>query len=143
MSEVHEEALIDAPVPAVWELVGDPRRYPEWLPRVLEVQGESFDEGDRFIQVTETTGRQDIHFIVDSRDELREIRMHCSVSGMFVHWQLTGAQGGTFVHAAFGMEPVRPRDHVLDRTIGKRFFRRWLVEAVEALRGAAAREGAA
>jgi uncharacterized protein YndB with AHSA1/START domain len=33
MSEVHEQALIDAPVASVWELVGDPRRYPEWLPR--------------------------------------------------------------------------------------------------------------
>jgi hypothetical protein len=39
MSEVHEQALIDAPVSSVWELVGDPRRYPDWLPRVFEIQG--------------------------------------------------------------------------------------------------------
>lgn len=27
MSEVHEQTLVDAPVSAVWELVGNPRRY--------------------------------------------------------------------------------------------------------------------
>ena len=31
--------------------------------------------------------------------------MHCSSSGTFAHWQLTAAQGGTFVEVAFGMEP--------------------------------------
>jgi uncharacterized protein YndB with AHSA1/START domain len=40
MSEVHEQALLDAPVPEVWALVGDPSRYPEWLPRAMEIEGE-------------------------------------------------------------------------------------------------------
>jgi uncharacterized protein YndB with AHSA1/START domain len=136
MSEVHEQALIDAPVATVWELVGNPRRYADWLPRVFEVQGERFEEGAEFIQVSHQplVGRDEAHFLIDELDELREIRMHCTVSGMFVHWQLTEAQGGTFVEAAFGMDPLRRRDRVIDFTVGRRFFRRWLTEAVEGLK---------
>jgi hypothetical protein len=42
-------SLIDAPVSAVWELVGEPSPYPEWLPRVFEVQGARLEEGAEFI----------------------------------------------------------------------------------------------
>jgi uncharacterized protein YndB with AHSA1/START domain len=139
MSAVSEQALLDAPASAVWELVSDPRRYPEWLPRVFEVQGERFEEGAEFVQVSNQPlfGRVEAHFLIDRMDELREIRMHCTISGMFVHWQLTDAQGGTFLNAAFGMEPIRNRDRLADITVGRRFFRRWLVEAVEGLKRAA------
>jgi uncharacterized protein YndB with AHSA1/START domain len=138
MSEVHEQALIDAPVSAVWELVGDPRRYPEWLPRVFEIQGERFEEGVEFVQVSRQPliGRDEAHFLIDRMDEFREIRMHCTVSGMFVHWQLTAAQGGTFVSSEFGMDPLRRRDRLIDFTVGRRFFRRWLAEAVDGLKSA-------
>jgi uncharacterized protein YndB with AHSA1/START domain len=49
MSEVHEQALLDAPISTVWELVADPRRYTEWFPRVFEIHGERFEEGGRFV----------------------------------------------------------------------------------------------
>jgi uncharacterized protein YndB with AHSA1/START domain len=139
MSEVQEQAVLDAPVSTVWELVGDPRRYPEWFPRVFEIQGRRFEEGAEFIQVFRQplTGRDEAHMLIDRLDELREIRMHCTISGMFVRWQLTEAQGGTFVNAGFGMDPLRRRDRVIDFTLGRRFFRRWLVEAVDGLRRAA------
>jgi uncharacterized protein YndB with AHSA1/START domain len=135
MSNVHEQALLDAPVTAVWELVGDPHRYPEWLPRVFEIEGERFEQGTEFVQVSRQpiVGRAEAHFLIDRMEELREIRMHCTVSGMFAHWQLTDAQGGTFVNAEFGMDPLRPRDRVIDATIGRRFFRRWLSEAIDGL----------
>jgi ribosome-associated toxin RatA of RatAB toxin-antitoxin module len=139
MSEVQQQALLDAPVSTVWELVGDPGRYPEWLPRVFEIQGERFEEDGEFVQVSRQPlfGRSEAHFLIDRMDELREIRMHCTISGMFVHWQLTEAQGGTFVNAEFGMDPLRRRDRLIDFTVGRRFFRRWLVEAVESLKQAA------
>ena len=138
MSVVHEHVLLDAPSSTVWELVGDPRRYPEWLPRVFEIQGERFEERAEFVQVSKQPlfGRSEAYFQIDRMNELREIRMHCTVSGMFVHWRLTDAQGGTFVDAVFGMEPLRRRDRVIDFTVGRRFFRRWLVEAVESLKRA-------
>ena len=136
MSEVHTQAMVDSPISTVWGLVGDPNRYPEWLPRVFEVQGERCDE---FVQVSQQPlfGHTEAHFLVDRMDELREIRMHCTISGMFVHWQLTEAQGGTFLNAVFGMEPLRHRDRLIDFTVGRRFFSRWLAEAVESLKSAA------
>ena len=142
MSEVHEQALIDAPVARVWELVGDPSRYPDWLPRVFEVQGERFEEGAEFIQISRQplVGRDEAQFLIDELDEFREIRMHCTISGMFAHWQLTEAQGGTFVNAVFGMDPLRRRDRVIDSTIGRPFFRRWLAEAVQSLKRTAKRD---
>jgi hypothetical protein len=62
--------------------------------------------------------------------------MHCTISGMFVHWQLTDAQGGTFVHAEFGMEPILTKHRITDPVVGRRFFRKWLLEAVDGLRNA-------
>ena len=141
MSDVREDAVLDAPVPTVWELVGNPSRYPEWFPRVLDVQGERYEEGGQFVMVTHhpVVGRDEPQMLIDGMEDLHEIRMHCTVSGMFVHWQLTDAQGGTFVHAEFGMDPIRRRDHLMDVAVGRRFFRNWLVEAVDGLRRAAER----
>jgi hypothetical protein len=84
-------------------------------------------------------GRDEAHFLIDRMDELREIRMHCTISGMFVHWQLTEAQGGTFLNVVFGMDPLRRRDRLIDFAVGRRFFRRWLAEAVESLDSAVTR----
>src|SRR5581483_8402916 len=139
MSRVTEDAVLDAPVSAVWELVGDPTRYPEWWPRVLEIQGEGYEQGDQFVMVTEhpVIGRDEPHILIDEMEDLRDLRMHCTISGLFVDWQLTDAQGGTFVHAAFGMYPIRMRDRVIDLAGGRRFFRRWLDEAIEGLKNAA------
>ena len=52
MSEVRHQAHLDQPLEAVWGLVGTPSRYPEWWPRVIEVRGERFEEGDEYAQVT-------------------------------------------------------------------------------------------
>jgi uncharacterized protein YndB with AHSA1/START domain len=35
MSGWRRQAVIDAPIEVVWELVGDPNRHPEWFPRVI------------------------------------------------------------------------------------------------------------
>jgi uncharacterized protein YndB with AHSA1/START domain len=142
MSDVREDAQLDAPVDAVWALVGNPRRYPEWFPRVLEIEGERYEEGGRFVMVTRhpVIGRDEPHMLIDQMDDLHEIRMHCTISGMFVHWQLTDAQGGTFVHAEFGMEPILTKHRITDPLVGRRFFRKWLLEAVDGLRNASEEE---
>ena len=46
-------------------------------------------------------------------DDLREIRLVCQDTGMYAHWLMTDAQGGTFVDVEMGMEP---------RTAGTRVF---------------------
>ena len=82
-------------------------------------------------------GRDEPQMLIDTLDDLREIRMHCTVSGMYVDWQLTDAQGGTFVHAEFGMDPILTKHRITDPIVGRRFFRKWLLEAVEGLKQAA------
>ena len=141
MSEVHHQAHLDAPVRSVWGLIAEPRRYRDWFPRVLEIQGERFEEGVEFVQVFNQplVGRTEAHFLIDQVNELREIRMHCTTSGLFIHWQLTDAQGGTFLDAGFGLDPVRRLDRLFDATFARRFLDRWLTEAVDGLRRVASK----
>jgi hypothetical protein len=75
--------------------------------------------------------------MVDSREELREIRLHCTKTGMFTNWALTDARGSTFVDAEFGMDGQAFGERVWDRVFGRRYFRSWMEQAVEALGRAA------
>ena len=136
MSEVHEQSLIEAPVEEVWELVGDPRRYPEWWPDVIEVDGERFEEGSEFVQVTHGAFGRDwtTTWEIDRMQEMRELRMHCTMSGTFAHWRMTEAQGGTFMDVTFDREPTKLGWSAYDRISGRRVFRRWLVESLASLR---------
>ena len=136
MSAWRELSLIDAPVDSVWSLVGDPRRFPEWWPRVVDVQGERFVEGSEYVQVTR--GRPTTRFQIDRLDEdLHEVRMHCTLSGYYAHWRLTGGRGGTFADVEFGMESERLRYRVFDVVLGRMYWRRWLNQSLRALRAAA------
>lgn len=120
-----------------------PTLYPAWWPRVIEVDGEEFEEGDEFVQVVrDPTGETSSNFLIERREELREIRMSCQLTGTFAHWTLTTAQDGTFVDLEMGMEPTRLRYRLMDATIGQRYFRKWSEESLNALRDAA-RERAA
>ena len=70
------------------------------------------------------------------RDDLREIRMSCQLTGAYAHWVLTAAQGGTFIELAMGMQPKRLGDRILDVAIGRRYFRSWSAQSLAALREA-------
>jgi hypothetical protein len=141
MSEVRQEALIEASVADVWDLVGDPRRYPEWWPRVIEVEGERFEEGDEYVQVTRSpSGEERTNFVIDRHEPLREIRMHCTLTGLFAHWRLTDAQGNTFVDVTLGMDPERTSLRLWDMALGRRYFRKWLAESVDGVRSRALSE---
>jgi Polyketide cyclase / dehydrase and lipid transport len=138
MSAFRHQAHIDAPLEAVWGLVGSPSRYPEWWPRVIEVHGERFEEGDEYAQVTKDPigGRSKTNFLLERRRDLREIRMSCQHTGMYADWLLTPAQGGTFVDVEMGMQPRRLGDRVIDTAIGRLYFRRWTIESLDGLRRA-------
>jgi hypothetical protein len=139
MSAYRQQAHIEAPLEAVWELVGTPSRYPEWWPRVIEVRGERFEEGDEYAQVTKDPvgGRSETNFLLERRQDLREIRMTCELTGMYADWLLTPAQGGTFVEVEIGMQPRRLGDRIFDSSLGRIYFRRWTSESLEGLRQAA------
>jgi Polyketide cyclase / dehydrase and lipid transport len=140
MSEYRHQAHLDAPLEAVWGLVATPSRYPEWWPRVIEVRGERFEEGDEWAQVTSSPGgKTESAFLLEKRDDMREVRMRCMLTGAYADWVLTPAQGGTFVELQMGMQPTRRRYRLLDAVIGKSYFRRWTTESLAALAKAAGR----
>jgi uncharacterized protein YndB with AHSA1/START domain len=141
MSKTRRQAVIEAPVEQVWDLVGDPSRHPEWYPKVIEVNGRRFDEGDEYVQVTKdpfgTSAKTD--FVIERLEDMREIRFVCQNTGMYAHWLLTDAQGSTFVDVEMGMEPKTAGVRVFDAVAGRMYFRRWLEQSLDALRSAAGR----
>jgi uncharacterized protein YndB with AHSA1/START domain len=138
MSVVHSQALINAPPSEVWDLVGDPRRHPEWWPRVIEVRGERYNEGDNYAQVTrEPLGSMETIMNVERLEEVRQINLRCTKTGTYARWLLTEAQGNTFVDVEFGIDPIRLVDRVMDRTLAKPYFQRWIKQSLEALEDAA------
>jgi hypothetical protein len=141
MSAYRHQAHLDAPLEAVWGLVGFPRRYPEWWPRVIEVRGQRFEEGDEYAQVTTSlSGRVETNFLLERREDLRGIRMSCQLTGAYADWVLTPAQGGTFVELEMGMQPKGTRTRVFDAALGRSYFRRWSRQSLAALVKAAHRE---
>ena len=142
MSEYHQEAHLEAPIETIWSLVGHPRRHPEWWPRVVEVHGERFEEGDEYAQVTKDPGgsTESTQFLLERKEELREIRMSCQKTGTYAHWLLTEARGGTFVHLEMGMQPKYLGVRLFDVALGKRYFRRWGEQSLQALGEAASKE---
>ena len=140
MSACREQAHLDAPLEQVWELVGTPTRHPEWWPRVVEVRGERFEQGDEYAQLIKgPVGETESNFLIERREDLREVRMSCQLTGMYADWLLTPAQGGTFVELELGMLPRRPGDRLFDRTLGKSYFKRWAVDSIDGLRHALGR----
>jgi uncharacterized protein YndB with AHSA1/START domain len=138
VSEHRQQAHLDAPLEAVWGLVATPSRYPEWWPRVIEVQGERFEEGDEYAQVTRAPGgKTESNFLIERREEMRQIRMKCDLTGAYADWILTPAQGGTFVELEMGMQPNRVTDRVFDLALGRSYFRRWSRQSLDALAEAA------
>jgi uncharacterized protein YndB with AHSA1/START domain len=140
VSTYRQQSHLDAPLERVWELVGTPTRYPEWWPRVIEVRGTRFEEGEEFAQVTEDPAGAlvESHFLLERRDNLRGIRMSCQLSGLYAEWLLTRAAGGTFVELEMGMEPRTPEDKAFDAIEGKTYFRMWASQSIDALRNAVA-----
>ncbi len=136
MSSWRQQALIEAPVDAVWRLVSDPRRYPEWAGNVLEVTGlATLERGATYEQTNKLpVGKRTTTFEVEELDELREIRLRCTASGYYSRWLLTEAQDETFADVEIGMEPKELSARALDATIGKRWYRRIAADQLDGLR---------
>jgi uncharacterized protein YndB with AHSA1/START domain len=134
MSLARQQAFIDAPVPAVWELLADVDRHPEWWPRVVEVECDGLEAGCTYRQVTQTPfGKDEMNLFVDGLDECRNLSIHCLNTGTFVRWQMAEAQGGTFLEGEMGMEPDKLSMKTFDMVVGRIYFRNWLRQTMEAL----------
>jgi len=138
MSSYRQELLIECPVERVWELVGDPRRHPEWWPRVVEVDGlgEVVEEAE-FVQTTRSIGGEiETTMRIEELEDLRQIHLRCMDTGTFAHWRLTEAQGSTFAELELGMIPASTSMRAFDLVMGRRYFRRWSEAAIDGLRRA-------
>jgi Polyketide cyclase / dehydrase and lipid transport len=134
VSAARQQAFIDAPVEVVWDLLEDVDRHPQWWPRVVEVECEGLEAGCTYREVVQTPlGKDEMLLRVDLLDECKELLIRCVNTGTFVHMLLTEAQDGTFVDAEFGMEPDKMRYRIFDAVAGRRYFRSWLRQSIEAM----------
>jgi uncharacterized protein YndB with AHSA1/START domain len=134
MSEARQQAYIEAPVEAVWQLLEDVDRHPQWWPRVVEVDCEGLEPGCTYREVVRTPfGKDEMKLRVDRMDNCKDLLIRCVNTGTFVHFALTEAQDGTFVDAHFGMEPWKLQYRLFDLVAGKRFFRSWLEQSIDAM----------
>lgn len=130
----RHQVLLDAPAEALWALLGDPRRHPEWWPEVIEIQGQDFGEGCSYCQVSrEEQGATEQTFLVEKLEDCREIAIRCEENGLYMRWLLTEARGGTFVDAEFGIEP-QGAVQAFDPEQSKHELRRWLQESLDGLK---------
>jgi hypothetical protein len=143
MASWRQQAMIEAPPSAVWELIADPNRFPEWWSaNALAVTGPpTIELGSEFEQTAPPPfGRKPITttYKVEEFDELREVKMRCQLSGWYSHWFLTEARGSTFVDVEVGIEPTALQYRLMFGVLGKRPFRDAAVEAIDGLREALA-----
>jgi|GEM_PF-1493935 len=134
VSEVRQQGLIGAPRERVWDVIADVDAHAEWWPDAIEVECDEIGEGCTYREVIKVPlGTAERRFEIEELDEPAEFRIHCVVSGAFVHLGFTDAQGGTFVDASAGMDPIGPRYRVLDTLTGRLYWRGWLRRWFDAL----------
>jgi hypothetical protein len=144
VSACRRQAHIDAPVRVVWELVSNPNRHPEWIPRVVAVECDEIGQGCTYRRVFKSpVGNQETTLEIEALEDCHELTVRCLDSGTFNRFVVTEARGGTFVDLEAGMDPHSSAYKVLDALTGKRFYRRWTEQTLQALAEAAARERAA
>jgi uncharacterized protein YndB with AHSA1/START domain len=143
MASWRQQALIEAPVTEVWEMLCDPLRAPEWAEDVVEVTGEpvKIEKGSTYL----VTGRGPLGlkgttpYRVEELEDMRELKMQCQVSGFYSHWRLTDAQGGTFAEVEMGVEETAAKRGIQGRVMGalhtKNFLRRAVEKLLDNLRG--------
>ena len=132
----RRQIMVDAPVERVWELIGDVNRHPEWWPRVEEVQCDLLEEGCTYRQVTNRPGGIiETTISIEDLDDCHQLRLRCLDTGMYAHFLLTPAQGGTFIDGELGVE-----EHGLTKLFAAAFVRRWIAQSLDGLRRAATAE---
>ena len=141
----RQHAVIEAPVAEVWDLVGNPQRYPEWAADVVAVTGLAEVATGETLELTQHMplfGDDTTTFEVERLEDLREIRLRCQFSGYYSHWLLTEAQESTFLEVEIGVEPTAPQFRLYFGALGKRYFRRLAEGSIDGIRRAAAVDAA-
>jgi hypothetical protein len=88
-------------------------------------------------------GRDEMQLYVEGLEDCRNLAIRCLNTGTFIRWELAEARGGTFLEGEMGMEPERLQMRAFDLVAGKRYFRAWLRQTLEALASVAQRRAGA
>ena len=141
MSEARQQSFIDAPVEVVWELLEDVDRHPEWWPRVLEVEcEEAFEPGCTYREVVQgPTGDDEMLLRVDRMEDCKELtdplRRTRAPSSTCSSPRPRTAPSST---PGSAWSPPSSKYRVFDMVAGKRYFRSWLEQSLEAMQRVAA-----
>jgi uncharacterized protein YndB with AHSA1/START domain len=130
------QAFINAAPKEVFDLIADPERQTEWWPdtKVFECEGESFVEGCKVRNVNARPwpmGDLETTLEVAKLDPGKEVVIRCLDTGTYSRAVITDAQGGAFLECEAGNDPKNLSMRVMDATIGKRLFARWVDHAVD------------
>ena len=133
MAAWRQQALIEAPVKEVWDVLCDPARGPDWDQDVLAVTGApvKIEKGSTF----ELTGRSPLGvntttFKIEEFEEMHELKMRCQRSGFYAHWLLTRARDGTFAELELGVQ-LAPKPDDEARAVDAAYTKSYLRKAVE------------
>jgi hypothetical protein len=138
MATWRQQALIEAPVEDVWDLLTDPVRYPEWN-EAIEVTGvpTEIEKGSTYLETARTPlgFKATTRFEVEELDRsLREIKLRCQTSGFYSRWVLTEAQGDTFADVEFGLDPHGLSERLWSLPHTKGNLRRLAERAIDGMR---------
>jgi uncharacterized protein YndB with AHSA1/START domain len=140
----RQQVHIDATPEAIWDLVGDPNRHPDWWPDVIEVECADLRDGCRYRGVVKGPFRAEEHeLLLERLDGCREVSIMCVGTGVTTRFELTEAQGGTFVEGYFSIEPNSIGRTVVAAVAGRRIMRSWLEQSLANLKRVAERSPAA
>jgi uncharacterized protein YndB with AHSA1/START domain len=134
-----QQTFVEAPAQTIWDLVGDPRRHPEWWPDWVTTECPDPSEGCRYRGVVKDPfGRVKEHdLLIERREGWREISISCDGTGVTTSFVLAEAQGGTFVEGCFSIEPNSFGMKAIGAVAGRRIMRSWLERSLENLKRAA------
>jgi len=144
MPSWKQQALIEAPVSDVWDLLCDPARGPDWDEDVIAVTGAPtrIEKGSTF----DVTGRGPLGlkntttFKVEELQDMHEVKMKCQFTGFYVHWLLTEAQAATFAEVELGIERLDSKPSLMGRAAAalhtKSFLRHQVEKLLDGLRHA-------
>jgi uncharacterized protein YndB with AHSA1/START domain len=132
----RHQALIEAPVGDVWEIVSDPRTHPDWWPEVVRIEAaDCVAEGDEYIHTAKMMpfiDAVDAVWVVERFEELKEAQFRCTMTGSYARFQLTPAQDDTYVEMEVGMDPTSWRWRMAEPLFGLQ-YKRWVVAVLDAL----------
>ena len=142
MVSSSRQTFINAPANEVFDLLSDQDRQTEWWPdtEVFECEGETFKEGCKIRNVNSRPWPLgDLETTVELAKLVpgKEVMIRCLDTGTFTRAVVTDAQGGSFLECEAGNDPKNLGMRVMDATIGKRLFARWVDHAVDRIQSVA------